>query len=151
MWRTPLLLLATLLPPWGVHPLHTTHTELLETVSGRVTVAVRAFRDDLSAALGRRGPETGDSAMARYVRATLQLQDAAGRAVALQLVRVEQDGAVTWMRFAAVFPGGLAGARIRPTMQSELYPDQVNVVRAVYQGRDRSLLFLQGDGPKTLP
>jgi hypothetical protein len=151
MRRAPMLLLAALLHPGSVHPLHTTHTELLESASGEVTVAVRAFSDDLLAALRRRGPESGDSAIAHYVGATLQLQDATGRAVALRLVRVEQDGAVTWMHFAATVPGGLAGARIRPTMQSELYPDQVNVVRAVYRGREQSLLFLRGDGVKTLP
>lgn len=132
-----------------VHPLHTTHTELTVTASG-VAISVRAFSDDLTRALLQRERSADDSAKARYIRETLGLKTPSGHPVMLTLTKVEQDGPVTWLHFTAAPTTGLRGWWIHPMMQTELFEDQVNVVRAVANGREQSLLFLRGDGPQAL-
>ena len=48
-------------------------------------------------------------------------------------------------------PGGLAGTRIGNRLLCDRFPDQVNVVRATYDGRSATLLFTPGDPAKPLP
>lgn len=133
------------------HPLHTTHTELAEQPGGGVTIEIRAFSDDLQAAVERGEGAMTDSAVARYVRRTVRLTSAGGRRAELSWAGAEPDGDVTRLRFRAVVPGGLAGARLSQEMQTALFADQVNVVQARYRGRRVSLLFLPGDPAKPLP
>jgi hypothetical protein len=47
--------------------------------------------------------------------------------------------------------GGLTGTRIRNRLLCDRFPDQVNVVRATYDGRSATLLFTPGDPAKPLP
>jgi hypothetical protein len=134
----------------AAHPLHTTHTDLVE--SGReVTVQVRAFSDDLHLAVRKREGAVDDSATARYVRGTVSLVDSAGHPVPLTWVGQEAMGDVTLLRFRAAPQGGLSGARVCQAMHMELFEDQVNVLQASYGGRRVSLLFVPGDTPKRLP
>ncbi len=146
------LLLATagLLATPAVHPLHTTHTDLRQR-SGEVEITVRAFTDDLHRAVAARERLTDDSALVRYVRATLTLADPAGRPAVLALVGTRVDGDVTLVMLRAALPPGLAGTRVRQGMHMELFDDQVNVVRAEYGGRQASLLFTPGDPARALP
>jgi len=148
---TPLLLAtASLLLAPQRHPLHTTHTDLRQR-SGEVEIVIRAFTDDLHRAVAAHERSTDDSALVRYVRATLTLADAAGRPVLLTLVGTRIDGDITLVTLRAPLPGGLAGARIRQAMHMELFDDQVNVLRAEYGGRQTSLLFTPGDAARSLP
>lgn len=146
-----LLAALTLQATWPVHPLHTTRTELEERNRGEITIEVRAFSDDLRAAVEARERVVTDSALARYVRAVLELRGGDGRAATLRWSGTGLDGDVTLIRLDARLPGGLAGAQIRQTMHTEMFSDQVNVVQARYGGRRVSLLFVDGDGPRRLP
>jgi uncharacterized protein DUF6702 len=132
------------------HPLHTTHTDLVEA-DGLVTVQVRAFTDDLTTAVRQRLGATDDSALARYVRGTVTLFDPDGRTVILAWAGKEVQGDITLLHFRAAGLTRLAGARIRQAMHMELFSDQVNVVQAKYGGQAQSLLFTPSDGPKRLP
>jgi hypothetical protein len=145
---SPALLLAVLLA--NRHPLHTTHTDLSDSGTGRTTLVIRAFTDDLHRAVSRVERATDDSATARYVRSVLELMDSAGHPVALRWVGCRAEGEITLLTFEATLPG-LAGARIRQAMHMDLYDDQVNVVQASYGGRRVSLLFLPGDAAKAFP
>jgi hypothetical protein len=148
MPKTLLLLAALAL---SAHPLHTTHTEVVDIGGGRVTITVRSFTDDLHSALGKAARTSEDSALARYLRETVRVCDRTGRAAPLVFDSARVEGDITLLTLHAVLPGGLRGASLRQTMQMELYDDQVNVVQSRYDGRAVSLLFLPGDGARTLP
>jgi hypothetical protein len=134
----------------SAHPLHTTHTDLVES-GGAVTVEVRAFPDDLHSAVMRQAGAVDDSATARYVRHAVNLTDGRGRPVPLTWLGRESLGEVTLLRLRATPAGGLSGTRVSQTMHMEIFSDQVNVVQASYDGRRVSLLFVPGDAPKRLP
>lgn len=134
----------------SAHPLHTTHTDLVES-GGQVTVQVRAFSDDLHSAIQKQEHAVDDSALARYVRLAVNLTDVRGRPVPLTWLGQESLGDVTLIRLRGAPAGGLAGARVSQTMHMEVFSDQVNVVQANYGGRRVSLLFVPGDPPKRLP
>lgn len=135
----------------AAHPLHTTHTEVLQEPGGGVTITVRAFTDDLHAAVHATQGDTGDSALARYARQSLRITSGAGRLVPLEWRRARLDGTVTYLVFTAALPAGLRGARIEQGMLMERFPDQVNVVQVRTPRRTTSLLFLPGQGPKAVP
>lgn len=135
----------------GRHPLHTTHTDLVESGGSRVTITVRSFTDDLRAAIRQTASVTGDSALARYVREKVRLLDRTGRDVPLTFDAAHVEGDITLITLHAAIAGGLRGASLRQAMQMELYDDQVNVVQSRYANRSVSLLFLPGDGLRTLP
>jgi hypothetical protein len=61
------------------------------------------------------------------------------------------EGDITLVTVHATLRGGLRGASIRQLMLLELYPDQVDVLQSRYAGQSVSLLFLPGDGARTLP
>jgi hypothetical protein len=134
----------------GRHPLHTTHTDLAEAPAGRVTVTVRSFSDDLRIAVTKREHATSDSAIARYVRRTVELHDAAGRTLPMVWDSARTEGDITLLSLHVTSGGGLRGVSVRQTMQMELYDDQVNVLQAKVAGQPISLLFLPGDGLKEL-
>jgi hypothetical protein len=58
---------------------------------------------------------------------------------------------VVWVCLRGAAATGLRGGQVRNAMLFNLYQDQVNVVRAQYAGRARSLLFTPGDGARPLP
>lgn len=134
----------------AAHPLHSTHTELLEEPGGRVSITIRAFTEDLRAAVRRQQGAVDDSSLARYVRRQLDLREAGGRGLSLAWAGSRVEGEVTYLRLTAVAPRGLAGATLRQEMLMELFTDQVNVVQVRRAGGTASLLFLPGDRPKTL-
>lgn len=140
------------------HPLHTTVTDLRRAPDGIVTLRVRTFADDFSAAVARAARTTArgdhhvdDAAALAYLVRGLTLQ-VAGRSLALRLVAQHRDGDVTWLELRAdeAVPS-LRGARILNRLLTEFHADQVNVVKASYEGRSFTTLFSPGEGAKALP
>jgi hypothetical protein len=148
---SPLLLFLALSPAGRLHPLHTTHTELEEEAPGVIRIQVRAFTDDLFAAVRAREPVINDSGVARYLRGAMELRRPDGGIAGLTWVGIRRDGDVCLITLGAQLPGGLAGVAVRQTIHTELFSDQVNVVQARYAGRRVSLLFVPGDRSRTLP
>lgn len=134
----------------SVHPLHTTHTDLIEA-DGQVTVQVRAFTDDLHAAVEKQEGGFTDSTLTHYLRGKVVLSDSSGRPSQLSFLGKELQGDITITRLRAVALRHLANVRVSQLMHTELFSDQVNVVQAAYSGRRVSLLFVPGDPPKRLP
>jgi hypothetical protein len=129
------------------HPMHTSVAELMsEPGTGSVVVSIRVFADDFNAALG------GSLGQAEtYVRSRFELRDAANQPVNLQWEQSVQAGDVVQIRLRAELPRGLRGVQVRNLLLCDRFPDQVNIVRATYGGRTRSLLFTPGDQAKALP
>jgi hypothetical protein len=130
------------------HPMHTSVTELAhDPRSGTVTVVVRVFADDFSAAAGG----AGDSLAARYIRPRITLTDRTGRVVALAWERGEPAGDALLIRLFGRAPDGVSAGRFRQAVLLERFADQVNLVRISDGSKRASLLFVRGDEAKELP
>src|ERR1041385_6236469 len=122
----------------AAHPLHTTLTQIeLRGDDGSVQLTVRAFSDDLRAALGG---DVSDSAASRYVRS----------AVTLAWCGLQRSDGVVWLCLRGTAP--VAGRlRVRVAVLFELYADQINIVQTNREGRRAALLFTRGDPPRPVP
>lgn len=140
-------------PAPASHPLHSALAEIeYQAKSGSVLIRVRAFRDDLTAATSGSGDSLpADSVLSRYVRERLALRDSNGRPVSLWWQGAHQEGDMVQLELQANLDGGLRHASIRAGLFCERFPDQVNIVRASYDGRTVTLLFTAGDSAKSLP
>ena len=142
------------------HPLHTTMTEVQwDATDGRVTIILRLFTEDLATAVGRfsgrpipGGPEAlvPDSLALAYLRATISLVDRGGSSVRLAWAGARRQGDVSFITLRGTMPAGLSGGRLSNAVHCELFPDQVNIVKARSGDRNDSFLFVGGDGPRTL-
>ncbi|HEY6158038.1 MAG TPA: DUF6702 family protein [Gemmatimonadales bacterium] len=132
----------------AAHPLHTTLTQIeLRGADGSVQLTVRAFSDDLRAALGG---DVSDSAASRYVRSTVTLADRTGRAVRLAWCGLRRSDGVVWLCLRGTAPAA-GGLRVRVAVLFELYADQINIVQTNREGRRAALLFTRGDPPRPVP
>ena len=133
------------------HPMHTSVTEVgYEPAAGALRIAIRVYADDLAGAVAdERGQ--GDSALARYGRARFSIAAADGSTIPLAWRGAERVADAVVLRFEGRHPGGLRGLRVGSSILHERFRDQVNVVRISEGARTTTLLFLQGDAPKTVP
>ena len=144
----PLLIGATAI---GVHPMHTTFTEIAQSASpGVVTVTIRGFEDDLTAAAGGGSTGSVDSSIAAYLREKTALIDGSGRRVSLCLSGIRRSRDVVWLSFRSDRPVALAGGRFSNSALTERFRDQVNLVQVRIRGQTRTILFTPGDGPKAI-
>ena len=134
--------------------MHTAVTEITR-VAGASTadIHIRVFADDFGTVVrGTPGAATTDSAMSRYVRGKLRAsrphRDGRCRS---RWIGARQDGDVFLLSLNAPSPDGLKGARVFTGLLTERFDDQINIVRATYDGRTTTLLFTPGDAPKVLP
>lgn len=135
----------------AAHPLHTTLTELTHAPDGAVQVNMRVFADDYARAVATARGATPNERERVYVGRSFLLRERNGRAVRFTWCGTRYEGEVVWVCIRGAAPSGLRGGRVRNAMLFDLYQDQVNVVRAKYAGRTRSLLFTPGDGVRPLP
>jgi hypothetical protein len=133
------------------HPMHSSVAELHDSSGGTVSIRIRVFEDDFTAALGPVESQEPDSAMSRYVRGRFAITDRSGRPLSLQWRAVEHIGAVLLLQLQTKVPGGLAGSTVTSALLCDRFADQVNIVRASYGGHTTTLLFTPGDGAKALP
>ena len=147
-----LIATAAIARPADAHPLHTTLSELTVTSDGTVQIVLRAFVDDLSAAV-MRGPARSaaiatppDSAIARYLTATVVLTDAAGRKAPLAVTGTRRTGDLVWVTLRAPAMRAAGGARLTNRVLFERWDDQVNIVQTTIGSRRQTLLFTRRDG-----
>jgi hypothetical protein len=136
----------------AAHPMHTSVTEIVQEEDGRsVRIGMRLFADDLEEAIGTPTDGAGsDSLISAYVRRRFVIAYEAGSQVLLQWDGAELVGDVLRVRLRAAAPQGLAGVRLTNSVLCERFEDQVNVVRATYDGRAATLIFTRGDPAKPL-
>jgi predicted amidohydrolase len=138
------------------HAIHTTLTVISASPAG-MTLNIRAFADDFSAAVARyaaRKPPADSSApeidVARYVRANFTVRDAQGRGVILEPCGVRRAAELYWLCFRAALPAGRAGVIVRNRMLTEYHADQVNIVQVDDRGARRTLLFTKTSAPSAI-
>ena len=142
-----LLLGALLLLPLRTaeaHPLHTTITDL-SFAGGRVQAVIRIFSDDLNAAVAASG-RTREA----YLGRNFVLRGADGKQIPLRWrgTRLTED--LLWIHLEGS-AAGLRGGTVANTLAADLFSDQVNIVKASYDGQKRTLLFTPGARPQRLP
>lgn len=141
----------------AAHPLHTAVAELTTAADGSISIRIRTFSDDFSAAVARStgasvlpNYQVSHAAASRYVLANVRLE-VRGLPVALQLVQQRREGDVTWLELRATRVPSVSGATVVNRLLMDLHADQVNIVKAQYAGRSFTTLFSRGDGAKRLP
>jgi hypothetical protein len=140
------------LPAPAVHPMHTSVTEISYDAGSRTAaICIRVFTDDFAEAMGPDRGAPADSAMSSYVRASLTLADRSGRSLPIRWLGAESAGDVMLLRLSVGAPDGLAQAKVLNALLADRFPDQVNIVRALYDGRAATLLFTRGEPAKGLP
>jgi len=151
MWGTAML--SGWLLGAAAHPMHTSVTEIVQQADGRTArIEMRLFADDVAEAIGASPGGVGsDSLISAYVRHRFVVADSAGSPVPLKWEGVELAGDILRVRLWAVAPRGVAGLRIANGVLCERFEDQMNVVRATYNGRAATLIFTRGDPAKPLP
>jgi hypothetical protein len=127
------------------HPMHTSGAELTGERDGSVQVMLRVFADDFAAAASAPDGPSG------YLRDRFVLLGDSGEPVKLSWDVGRPSGDVLILHGRGRVRGGLAGARMANRVLTERFEDQVNVVRATYDGRSATLIFVRGDGLKPLP
>jgi hypothetical protein len=137
------------------HPLHTSVVALVQPTGGpAVEVTVRLFSDDFARATGHppdRPASITEPEMVAYVRAHLEMVGSDRAVAPLVFMSRRIDGATTELHFTTKVTGGLAGVCLQSHLLTEVYSDQLNLVRATFGGRTETVLFLRTDPPKTLP
>ncbi len=108
-------------PQARIHPLHTTLTEVSVDPDGRtITLTIRGFADDLALGTSRNAGLApgvivgirGDSLTARYLAASLLVQDRKGQRLPLTWSATRRAADVLWFSFRFSVPGGLAGVMV---------------------------------------
>ena len=153
------LLSAALLSSIGVaahravaHPMHTAVAEITYDRETRTAaIHIRVFADDFTAALIPDPTAPADSAMSRYVRGAFALADRSGHPLAIHWVGAAREGDVVVLHLRVTVPGGLGKGKVLSAILSDRFEDQVNIVRASYDGRVTTLLFTRGEPAKALP
>ena len=143
---------ALILSQPAAHPMHTTFTEIVQPAErGEVTLTIRGFEDDLSAAARREAPRASmDSAMTAYLRRHALLTDADGRSVPLRTVQVRRSAGVIWVTLRSGRAVDLAGSRFLNRALTEVFHDQVNLVQVKLGGRNRTIMFTPGARSKAI-
>ena len=161
--RTAVVLLFTALavgaaaPAAEAHKFHASLAEIDYDVTERtVQVSARVFADDLEDALTRRAghpirlevaPEA-ERLVFEYVKASLTIEDAGGRALALSWVGMEVRVDEVWIFVEAKAPDGFEDAAIGYRVFFELFDDQVNTVNVRDGGKRSTLVFRRGEGER---
>lgn len=120
-------------------------------------ISIRVYANDFSAAAARRARVAlradslidGRNAL-DYIRQNFQLVDASGRTVMPTPCGVTRAQDMLKFCFRLSLPSGIKGLRIRNTVMTELFHDQVNMVQSVAASGRTSRLFVRGDGWKSL-
>lgn len=153
------LLIASAPRTAGAHPIHMSFTEA-RYVDGNRTLQlwVRVFANDFAAAAARKSGIrlTRDSVIdpaigTAYLMQSLQLFGPDGHAVKLISCGVKRVNDTLSFCLQATAPEGMQRMRLRNSVMTELFGDQVNVVQTVDGGARASRLFVRGDGLKTIP
>jgi hypothetical protein len=133
------------------HPMHTSGAELTGERDGTVQVMLRVFADDFAAELASGSADPAPDRPGAYLRDRFVLLGSTGEPVELAWDAGRPSGDVLILHGRGRVPGGLAGARVANRVLTERFADQVNVVRATYDGHSATLIFVRGDGLKPLP
>jgi len=143
----------------AAHPIHMSYTEARYSPASHVLqMWVRVYANDFAAAAARKsGLRLGrDSVIdptvgALYLRQNIQLIDADGHSLSIASCGARRANDMLLFCLQATAITALAQVRMRNTVMTELFSDQVNVVQSLQGSARASRLFVRGDGFKQLP
>lgn len=131
--------------PANAHPLHTSIAELVENSEGEFSISLRVFADDF---LRRTGvAETSatsahpDARILSYLARTFVVIDRSGRGLPLKWCGSRRVADLLVMCLSGRIAGGVGGTRVRYSVLSDVFPDQVNVLQLRSASRKQSVLF----------
>ncbi|MDX2192162.1 MAG: DUF6702 family protein [Gemmatimonadales bacterium] len=131
----------------GLHPLHSSVLELTVDRDRReLHGRLRAFADDLGRVAG-----TTPDALRAYLAAHVAITGPSGAPLPVAWSVPARDGDALVATFALRGVDASARLAVRHAVLSDAFPDQVNLVRVVRDGRSATMLFMPGDGPRPLP
>lgn len=159
--RTWVLAAALAFSPFAAasaHPIHMSYTEVrYAEASRRLDISIRVYANDFSAGAARRAgvrlaaDSLIDSGSAlNYIRQNFQFVGPDGRILLPSACGVVRSQDMLKFCFRLALPRGVKGIRIRNSVLTEIFSDQVNVVQSVSRGGRTSRLFVRGDGWKSL-
>lgn len=152
------MLAALALPPRAsAHRYHTSVTRVEYNAEDHlVEITVQTFADDIEAALKRNGggnvrldSKTSNQLVLEYLRRAFEIRTG-DRKLELQWIGMELKGHSVWVYLQAKAPSGLSRASIRNNLLFEVFPDQVNIVNVIAEGKRASLVFKRGDPLKEI-
>lgn len=158
--RAAALIVAMLVPfrAAHAHPIHMSYTEIRYLAGGRsIEIAIRVYANDFSAAAARRAGVSlkADSTIDQrnalaYISQTFQITDGIGKMLTATPCGIARAQEMLKFCFVIPTPSAVSGIRVRNTVMTELFKDQVNVVQVAGMGGRKSRLFVRGDGWKAL-
>lgn len=132
------------------HPVHSTLAVVVADATG-VTIRLRAFADDFSAAVarfaGKRAPTDSSASVpdiTRYAAARFAVTNAQGVSVPIKVCGVERARELYWICLRVESANGATGLTMRNLVLTELHADQVNVVQVKRGETNRTMLFTKG-------
>jgi len=153
------LLLAALALPTNTaaHRYHTSVTRLEYNAEDHmVEITVQTFADDIEAALKRSGASNvsldsrkSNELVLEYLRKVFEIRTGEAR-LELEWIGMELKGHSVWIYLQAKASNGLSNASLRNNLLFEVFPDQVNIVNVIRDGKRASLVFKRGDAVKEL-
>ncbi len=153
-----LMLAALALPPSASsHRYHTSVTRLEYNAQDHlVEITVQTFADDIEAALKRSGAgnvrlesKKSNELVLDYLRKVFEIRSGES-SLELEWIGMELKGYSVWVYLQAKAPNGLSKTSVRNNLLFEVFPDQVNIVNVIGDGKRASLVFKRGDAVKEL-
>ena len=146
----------TLIPAVArAHPLHTSLAQMtVDTGTGAVSVSLRVFVDDFTAAANHwsKNKRVDSQATAfAYAQASFVVRESSGRIVLLRSCGEKRVGDLLYVCLAGRASPNASVSAVLSRVLTERFDDQVNIVQASYSGRRANMLFIPGDREKRLP
>ena len=158
MRRSLLLLLAAipsvfLARPLVAHPLHTSVAAITQTSTDDFKISLRVFADDFYRHTAATDTAVGvrpDARIVRYLMRTFVIIDRNGRGVPLKWCGSHRVADLLVICLSGRVPGGLHGVRVRYSVLTDSFPDQVNILQVATRARQQSLLFTPSETTRTI-
>ncbi|HXG72547.1 MAG TPA: DUF6702 family protein [Gemmatimonadaceae bacterium] len=150
-----LAFLATLIAgPAMAHPLHTSLAELTEKGTGDFTVSLRVFADDFMSHTGvteaNATTPVPNARILSYLMRHFVIIDRSSRGLPLKWCGSRRVEDLLVICLSGRVAGGLRGTRIRYSVLTDLFPDQINVLQLSTGARRKSLLFTPAETTRTI-
>lgn len=127
--------------PALAHPLHTSLATITQSGGEDFEVSVRVFADDFLRHTGAPDGIRPDARIITYLMRTFVFIDSNGRGLPLKWCGSRRVGDLMFICLSGRMPGGLRGIRIRYSILSDLFPDQVNLLQISTDSGKQTLLF----------
>ncbi len=152
-----LLFIAAVAGTASAHPMHTSLAQITYSSSTNAAViSIRVFADDFAAQVTGTRIKSGavpippEADIQRYIAARFALIAPSGSSVAMSWCGARITADAFLLCFKVPMLTEPATFRIRNTLMTELFEDQVNIVQVIEGKARRTIIFTRGDAVKPL-